>query len=108
MAATIALVCRLAWTYGSFWFLFAMVGGFIFLAPLTCIGLYALRAQIERGQPPSLKRALRAGLRRHLGSELTFALVLLIIFLVWARAGAAVSICWAQRRCFWGSSSSCP
>ena len=39
MAATIALVCWLAWTYGSFWFLFAMVGGFIFLAPLTCIGL---------------------------------------------------------------------
>ncbi|MEO0952491.1 MAG: DUF2189 domain-containing protein [Pseudomonadota bacterium] len=92
MAATIALVCWLAWTYGSFWFLFAMVGGFVFLAPLTCIGLYALSAQIERGQPPSLKRALRAGLKRHLGNELTFALVLLIIFLVWARAGAAVSI----------------
>lgn len=92
MAATIALVCWLAWTYGSFWFLFAMVGGFIFLAPLTCIGLYALSAQLERGQPPSLKRALRAGLKRHIGNELTFALVLLIIFLVWARAGAAVSI----------------
>lgn len=92
MAATIALVFWLAWRYGSFWFLFAMLGGFVFLAPLTCIGLYAISAQLERGQPPSLRRALRAGLRRHIGNELTFAVVLLIVFLVWARAGAMVSI----------------
>lgn len=92
MAATIALVCWLAWRYGSFWFLFAMLGGFVFLAPLTCIGLYAISAQLERGQPVSLRRALRAGLRRHIGNELTFAIVLLIVFLVWARAGAMVSI----------------
>lgn len=92
MAAMSVLVCWLAWAYGSVWFLLAMVGGFVFLAPLTCIGLYALSAQLERGQPPSLRRALRAALQRHIGNELTFALVLLVIFLVWARAGAAVSI----------------
>ncbi|MEM7611182.1 MAG: DUF2189 domain-containing protein [Pseudomonadota bacterium] len=92
MSATIALVCFLAWRYGSFWFLFAMLGGFIFLAPLTCIGLYAISAQLEREQSVSLKRAIRAGIKRHLGNELTFAIVLLVVFLVWARAGAMVSI----------------
>lgn len=92
MAAMSVLVCWLALAYGSVWFLLAMVGGFIFLAPLTCIGLYALSAQLERGQPPSFRRALREALQRHIGNELTFALVLLVIFLVWARAGAAVSI----------------
>ena len=92
MAGTSALVSWLAWRYGSVWFLLAMVGGFVFLAPLTCIGLYALSAQLERGQRPSLRRALRAALRRHIGNEMTFALVLLVIFLVWARAGAGVSI----------------
>ncbi len=92
MAATIALVCGLAWRYGSYWFMFAMLGGFIFLAPLTCIGLYAISAQLERDQTPSLRRALRAGFRRHIGNEMVFALVLMIIFLVWARAGALVSV----------------
>ena len=92
MAATMALVCWLAWRYGSFWFMFAMLGGFIFLAPLTCIGLYAISAQLERGQPVSLRRALRAGFRRYIGNEMLFALVLLVIFLVWARAGAMVSV----------------
>ena len=97
MAASIALVCVLAWVYGSYWFMFAMLGGFIFLAPLTSIGLYALSAQLERGQPPSLKRALRAGFRRYIGNEMVFALILMVIFLVWARAGSMVSIFFPSR-----------
>ena len=92
MAVTIALVCILAWRYGSYWFMLAMLGGFVFLAPLTCIGLYAISAQLERGQEPSIKRALRAGFRRYIGNEMVFALVLMVIFLVWARAGAMASV----------------
>ncbi len=92
MATTMAVVVLLAWTYGSHWFMFAMIGGFAFLAPLTCIGLYAISAQLERGQEPSLRRSLRAALRRHLGNEMIFALALLVIFMVWARAGAMVSV----------------
>lgn len=92
MAGTMGLVSWLAWTYGSYWFMLSMLGGFVFLAPLCCIGLYAISAQLERDQPVSLRRALRAGFRRYLGNELVFALVLLIVFLVWARAGAMVSV----------------
>jgi uncharacterized membrane protein len=92
MAATIAVVSVLAWRYGTVWLMLAMLGGFVFLAPLTCIGLYAISAQIERGQPVSMVRALRAAFRRHIGNEMTFALVLLVIFLVWARAGAMVTV----------------
>ncbi len=92
MAAVMAGVSVAAWLYGSVWLMLAMLGGFVFLAPLTCIGLYAISAQLERGQPPSLRRSLRAALRRHLGNELVFAIVLLVIFLVWARAGAMVSV----------------
>jgi uncharacterized membrane protein len=97
MAAIMALVCLLAWTYGSWWFMISMLGGFVFIAPLSCIGLYAISAQLERGQKPSLKRALRAGLRRHLGNEMIFALVLMIIFMVWARAGAMVGVFFPMR-----------
>lgn len=88
----IAAICALAWIYGSYWFLFAMLGGFVFLAPVACIGTYAISAQIQRGEPVSLVRTFRAAFRRYLGNELVFALVLLVIFLVWARAGSVISI----------------
>jgi uncharacterized membrane protein len=92
VAIMIGIVCILAWTRGSQWFMFAMLGGFVFLAPLTCIGLYAISAQLERGQAPLMTRSIRAALKRHFGNEMIFALVLLIIFLVWARAAVMVSV----------------
>ena len=92
VAIMIAIVCLLAWTRGSQWFMFAMLGGFVFLAPLTCIGLYAISAQLERGQPPLMTRSIRAAFKRHFGNEMIFALVLLMIFLVWARAAVMVSV----------------
>ena len=92
VAIMIGIVCILAWTRGSQWFMFAMLGGFVFLAPLTCIGLYAISAQLERGQAPLMTRSIRAALKRHFGNEMIFALVLLVIFLVWARAAVMVSV----------------
>ena len=92
IALMIAIVSLLAWMKGSQWIMFAMLGGFVFLAPLTCIGLYAISAQLERGQPPLMARSLRAAFRRHLGNEMIFAIILLIIFLVWARAAVIVTV----------------
>lgn len=92
VALLIAIVSLLAWLKGSQWIMFAMLGGFVFLAPLTCIGLYAISAQIERGQPPLLARSLRAAFSRHLGNEMIFAIILLIIFLVWARAAVMITV----------------
>lgn len=92
VAILIAAVSLLAWVRGSQWIMFGMIGGFVFLAPLTCIGLYAISAQLERGQQPLLARSLRAAFRRHLGNEMIFALALLMIFLVWARAAVMVGI----------------
>ena len=92
VALMIAIVCLLAWFRGGQWIMFAMLGGFVFLAPLTCIGLYAISAQLERGQEPLMARSLRAALKRHFGNEMVFALALLVIFLVWARAAVMVSV----------------
>ena len=92
VAVLMAIVSLLAWFKGSQWIMFAMIGGFTFLAPLTCIGLYAISAQLERGQPPSLTRSLRAAFKRHLGNEMIFAIALLVVFLVWARAAVMVGI----------------
>jgi uncharacterized membrane protein len=92
VAIMIGVVCLLAWFRGSQWFMFAMLGGFVFLAPLTCVGLYAISAQLERGQEPVMARSIRAAFRRHFGNEMVFALALLVIFLVWARAAVMVSV----------------
>jgi len=92
MALVMAIVVWLAWVYGSHWIMLAMLGGFVFIAPLSCIGLYAISAQLERDQQPLMARSLRAAFRRHVGNEMVFALVLLIIFMVWARAAVMISI----------------
>jgi uncharacterized membrane protein len=92
VALMIGIVSLLAWFRGSQWIMFAMLGGFVFLAPLTCIGLYAISAQLERGQEPLMARSIRAAFRRHFGNEMIFALALLVIFLVWARAAVMVSV----------------
>ena len=41
----------------------------VFIAPLTCSGLYVLSAQLERGQPPSLREALRSGSTLYIGND---------------------------------------
>ncbi|MEL7187143.1 MAG: DUF2189 domain-containing protein [Pseudomonadota bacterium] len=92
VAVMMGIVSLLAWTQGSQWIMFAMLGGFVFLAPLTCVGLYAISAQLERGQAPAMTRSLRAAFRRHFGNEMVFAIVLLVIFLVWTRAAVMVSV----------------
>lgn len=92
VALLTAIVLLLAWFRGSQWIMFAMLGGFVFLAPMTCIGLYAISAQLERGQRPRITRSLGAALRGNFGNEMVFALVLLVIFLVWARAAVVITV----------------
>lgn len=86
-----ALVSALAYAFGSYWILLAMLSGFVFVAPLLAVGLYAISAQLEAGLQPSLRRCL-AEQGRHRGTLMVFALVLLGIFLVWARAASMVSV----------------
>ncbi len=91
MAGIIAIVSWLAWRYGSYWFMLAMLGGFVFLAPLVCTGLYVISIQLTRGERPSLARALRFAAQQ-ISDELVFTLVLLVVFLLWARAATLVSV----------------
>jgi uncharacterized membrane protein len=92
MALIMAIVVWLAWTRGSHYIMLAMLGGFVFIAPLACIGLYAISAQLERGHEPSMARSLRAAFKRHIGNELIFAIVLLVIFMVWSRAALMITV----------------
>lgn len=74
---------------GSYWAVLVLMSGFVFIAPLLAMGLYSISRQLEAGSEPSLSRCL-AEQRRALGNALVFTLALLVLFLVWARAGSLV------------------
>ena len=85
------LVSLLALWLGSWVVLLSMLSGFVFIGPLLAIALYAVSWQIEHGRVPTLDRSLDAA-RSRIGDGMVFALILLVIFLVWARAGSMVHV----------------
>ena len=92
MALICVLISTAAFQYGGFLIPLAIMGGIIFIAPVLCLGLYAISAQLERKQPAMLGRTFREAAKRRLGTELVFALILLVVFLVWARAFSMVQV----------------
>ena len=93
-----AVVVLLSWAlayiairFGGYFELLALVSGFILVAPLLAVGTYSISDQIERGLKPSLRRCFIEE-RRAFGNLMVFALVLMIVFLVWWRAASAVHI----------------
>jgi len=77
--------------WGGYWELLALVSGFILLAPLVAVGTYSISEQLERGVRPSLRRCFVEE-RRAFGNLMVFALMLMVVFLVWWRAASAIHI----------------
>ena len=84
-------VSFMVWSYGGLGLLTSLLSGFVFLGPVLAIGLYSISCQIQAGLTPRLGYCLREG-KRHLSNELVFAVILSVIFLVWARAASLVHI----------------
>jgi len=81
----------LSWYLGGAVLLLSLLSGLVFIAPVLALGLYSVSCQIEVGHKPKLGFCVREG-KRHLGNELIYSVILLIIFLLWARAGSAIHI----------------
>jgi uncharacterized membrane protein len=86
-----AAVSWAAWKLGGWVLLVSALSGFVFIAPLLAFALYSVSRQLCEGREPSLAHTMSA-MRRPMASALIYALVLLVIFLVWARAGLMVHI----------------
>ena len=84
MGWLIALTFRHAYPYVS-----ALVSGFFLVGPFLAVGLYALSRQRERHEPARLRPTLTAWVPGA-GAIGMFALVLVVILLVWARASLVV------------------
>jgi len=85
------VVTIVAWKAGGWVLLLSLLSGFIFVAPLLAFGMYSVSRQLCLGNKPSLAQTLKAA-RKPFANSLVFALVLLVIFLLWARAGTMVHI----------------
>jgi len=85
------LVAWLAWNLGGYVLLFSALSGFVFVAPLLAFGLYSVSRQLCEGRAPSLRSTFQA-IKRPLGNSMVFTLVLLVVFLLWVRAGMMVQV----------------
>jgi uncharacterized membrane protein len=80
-----------AWKLGGWVLLLSMLSGFIFVAPLSAFALYSVSRQVCLGNKPTMKQTLVSA-RKPFANALIFAIILLIIFLLWARAASMVHV----------------
>lgn len=90
------IVTYFTWQLGGYILILSIMSGFVFIAPVLALGLYSISCQLERGLIPQIGYCLREG-RRHLGNEAVFSMILLVIFLLWARAGSMVHVFFPMR-----------
>lgn len=83
------LVSALAWKLGRFALLATLLSGFVFVAPLICVGLYCVSRALERGRSPALADSFVLA-RRVAGQAGIFAIAQGVIVLLWSRAGMMV------------------
>ena len=85
------LITWLAWDDGHVVLLFTLGSAFILAGPILAFGLYSISNQLQQGLVPQFGYCIRVQ-RKHLRNELLFALVILVVLLVWARAATMVNV----------------
>lgn len=91
LTALSMLLAYMAWTFGTLGLYLGMATGFLLIGPVLAIGLYSFSCQIEQGRKPIMGYCIRESSSR-IKDILVFSLILMIVFLIWARAATAVHI----------------
>lgn len=85
------VVTYLLVTTGNHVLLFSLLTGFVIIGPVLAFSLYDISCQLDRGRRPTLGHCFLES-RRHLGNELLFAVLLIIILMIWARAASMIHV----------------
>ncbi len=91
MLALSYLITAATWWWGNIGLYLGLISGFVFVGPWLALTLYALSIQLERNTPVTLGHSLSAA-RRQLGNAMLFAILLTVVFLVWARAATILHV----------------
>ncbi|WP_043769694.1 DUF2189 domain-containing protein [Algiphilus aromaticivorans] len=91
MVALSYAITAAAWYFGNLGLYLGVLSGFVFIGPVLVMTLYAVSARLAAGAEVSIRRSLQdAG--RTLSDAAIFALILLVVFLVWARAATMIHV----------------
>jgi len=85
------LMTWLAWGEGNTIALFTIGIGIILLGPVLAFGPYSISRQLEKGLIPQVGYCIKES-SGQMRNELLFALIVLVIFLIWARAASMVHV----------------
>lgn len=85
------LITGATWLFGNLGLYLGLVSGFVFIGPWLALTLYSISRRLEQGRRVSLRKSIGdAG--RAIGNALVFAVILTVVFLVWARAATMVHV----------------
>ena len=96
MTVLSALIAYFSWKFGTLGLYLSMATGFLLVGPVLALGLYSFSCQLEQGRRPMLGYCIREG-GSHMRDIMVFSFVLLIVFLLWARAATALYIFFPQQ-----------
>lgn len=85
------------WLFGNLGLYLGLVSGFVFVGPWLALTLYSISRRLENGKRVSLGGSVRDAARA-VGNALVFAVILTVVFLVWARAAAMVHVFFPARQ----------
>lgn len=85
------LITGAAWVFGNMGLYLALISGFVFLGPILALNLYGISIQLQQGREPSLRESVQQ-VRASIGDAMTFTVIMVVVFLVWARAANLIYI----------------
>ena len=91
MVAMSYAITAATWWFGNMGLYLALISGFVFLGPILALNLYGISIQRQQNQTPTLGKSFRQ-VRSCIGDMLTFTVIMIVVFLVWARAANLIYI----------------
>ncbi|AKS40649.1 DUF2189 domain-containing protein [Wenzhouxiangella marina] len=85
------LITAATWRWGNLGLYLGLVSGFVFIGPWLAMTLYAISRRLELDRGVSLRRSI-ADAGQSIRGAMVFAVILIIVLLVWARAANTLYI----------------